>query len=71
MSEYYVNAIFALISEHEEFGNTRAAVACDLRANRHALQATLQGLRIRQSAEQLDSRSHCDAEVRGPKSVRR
>jgi hypothetical protein len=71
MSEYYVNAIFALISEHQGFWNTRAAVACDLRANCNALQATLQGLRIRQIAERRDSRSYFDSKVRGPKSVGR
>jgi len=51
MSDCYVNTIFALISEHQGFWNTRAAVACDLRANCNALQGTLQGLRIRQIAE--------------------
>jgi len=71
MSDCYVNTIFALISEHQGFWNTRAAVACDLRANCNALQATLQGLRIRHIAEQRDSRSHFDSEARGPKSVRR
>src|SRR4051794_20871157 len=66
MSDFYINAMFALISEHRGFWNTRAAVACDLRANCNALQATLQGLRIRQIAEQLDSRSHFDSQVHGP-----
>ena len=71
MSDYYVNAIFALISEHQGFWNTRAAVACDLRANCSALQATLQGLRIRQVAEQLDSRSYFDSQLHRPKGVMR
>ena len=71
MSDCYVNTIFALISEHQGFWNTRAAVACDLRANCSALQATLQGLRIRQIAEQLDFRSYFDSQLQRPKSVMR
>jgi hypothetical protein len=65
MSDDYVNAIFALISEHQGFWNTRAAVACNLRINCNALLGTLRGVRIRRIAEQMDSRSYFDPQLHG------